>query len=281
MATIIQRGDKWRVQIRMRGVSRSATFERHSDAKAWAARVETEIRDGLQGNQSRNVFFGDILQRYLATETTKKRGKRSETYRINGILKSSLANIRVEDLRPQHFADWRDARLQQVSNDSVNRELSTLSAVCEHAMKEWSLLRENPVRKISKPKDLQQEGVKRIAVGNPASVPAGAYTQAALEKQKLWSSLQPKIVHTQNVRQALDYVIRSETEAGFVYRTDAALKPHAVNIVASIPTEKPVAYPIALTQSSKAANEAQRFVNYVLSDEGQRVLQRYGFSAAK
>ena len=39
--------------------------------------------------------------------------------------------------------------------------------------------------KISKPKDLQQEGVKRIAVGNPASVPAGAYTQAALEKQKL------------------------------------------------------------------------------------------------
>ena len=61
MATIIQRGDKWRVQIRMRGVSRSATFKRHSDAKAWAARVETEIRDGLQGNQSRNVFFGDIL----------------------------------------------------------------------------------------------------------------------------------------------------------------------------------------------------------------------------
>ena len=151
MATIIQRGDKWRVQIRMRGVSRSATFERHSDAKAWAARVETEIRDGLQGNQSRNVFFGDILQRYLETETIKKRGSRSETYRINGILKSSLSHIRLENLRPQDFADWRDERLQQVSTDSVIRELSTLSAVCEHAMKEWGLLRENPVRKISKP----------------------------------------------------------------------------------------------------------------------------------
>ena len=135
--------------------------------------------------------------------------------------------------------------------------------------------------KIKQPKDLQQEGVKRIAVGNPASVPAGAYTQAALEKQKLWDSLKPKIVQTQNVRQALDYVIRSETEAGFVYRTDAALKPHAVNIVATVPTEKPVAYPIALTQSSKAANEAQRFVNYVLSANGQTVLRRYGFSAAK
>ena len=139
----------------------------------------------------------------------------------------------------------------------------------------------NSSLKIAQPKDLLQNDVKRIAVGNPASVPAGAYTQAALEKQKLWDSLKPKIVQTQNVRQALDYVIRSETEAGFVYRTDAALKPHAVNIVATVPTEKPVAYPIALTQSSKVANEAQRFVNYVLSAEGQRVLQRYGFSAAK
>ena len=139
----------------------------------------------------------------------------------------------------------------------------------------------NSSLKITQPKDLLQNDVKRIAVGNPASVPAGAYTQAALEKQKLWDSLKPKVVNTQNVRQALDYVIRSETEAGFVYRTDAALKPHAVNIVATVATEKPVAYPIALTQSSKAANEAQRFVNYVLSAEGQRVLQRYGFSAAK
>ena len=139
----------------------------------------------------------------------------------------------------------------------------------------------NSSLKITQPKDLLQNDVKRIAVGNPASVPAGVYTQAALEKQKLWDSLKPKVVNTQNVRQALDYVIRSETEAGFVYRTDAALKPHAVNIVATVATEKPVAYPIALTQSSKAANEAQRFVNYVLSAEGQRVLQRYGFSAAK
>ncbi|UYP52476.1 hypothetical protein [Neisseria gonorrhoeae] len=39
---------------------------------------------------------------------------------------------------------------------SVGRELTTLSAVCEHAMKEWGLLRENPVRKISKPKKAGQ-----------------------------------------------------------------------------------------------------------------------------
>ncbi|MDO4693648.1 MAG: site-specific integrase [Eikenella sp.] len=152
MATIIQRGGKWRVQIRMKGVSRSATFERASDAKAWAARVESQIMDGIHGNVPRNTVFADIAQRYLKEVTPSKRGAREESYRIGRILHTPLANVQLADLRAQDFADWRDQRLQEVSPSSVGRELSTLSAICEHALKEWGLLRENPVRKISKPK---------------------------------------------------------------------------------------------------------------------------------
>ena len=152
MATITQRNGKWRVQIRMKGVSRSATFERAADARAWAARVESQIMDGIQGNAPRNTVFGDIVQRYMREITPSKRGAQSESYRIGRMLKTPLANVQLADLRPQDFADWRDRRLKEVSPDSVGRELTTLSAICEHAMKEWGLLRENPVRKISKPK---------------------------------------------------------------------------------------------------------------------------------
>lgn len=152
MATIIQRNGKWRVQIRMKGVSRSATFERATDARAWAARVESQIMDGIQGNAPRNTVFADIAQRYLKEVTPSKRGAREESYRIGRVLKTPIANVQLADLRPQDFADWRDQRLQEVSPTSVGRELTTLSAICEHAMKEWGLLRENPVRKISKPK---------------------------------------------------------------------------------------------------------------------------------
>lgn len=152
MATITQRNGKWRVQIRMKGVSRSATFERASDAKAWAARIESQIMDGIQGNAPRNTIFADLIRRYLSEVTPSKRGAREESYRIGRALKTPLAKVRLADLRPQDFADWRDQRLQEVSPTSVGRELTTLSAVCEHAMKEWGLLRENPVRKISKPK---------------------------------------------------------------------------------------------------------------------------------
>ena len=152
MATIIQRGDKWRVQIRLRGVMRSKTFERHGDAKAWAARMESMIHDGIQGNAPRHLAFKDIAARYLKEVTPQKRGSREEAYRIGRILQSNLAFVPVPDLRPQDFADWRDHRLKEVSSATVNRELTTISAICNHVLKEWGLLNDNPVLKISKPK---------------------------------------------------------------------------------------------------------------------------------
>ena len=93
MATIVQRGNKWRVQIRLRGVTRSNTFERHADAKAWAARTESQILDGLQGNASRNKTFGDIAQRYLEEVTPQKRGQREESYRIGRILQAEPTRV--------------------------------------------------------------------------------------------------------------------------------------------------------------------------------------------
>ncbi|MDK4688337.1 molybdate ABC transporter substrate-binding protein [Kingella negevensis] len=126
--------------------------------------------------------------------------------------------------------------------------------------------------------DLRQANVKRIAVGKPESVPAGAYAKAALEKNNLFNQLNNKYIYTQNVRQALDYVFRGEVDAGFVYRTDAQLKQFALNITGEVPTVQPVIYPIATTTRSQHAAEAKRFTDFVLSPEAQSVLQRYGFS---
>lgn len=152
MATFTQRSGKWRAQIRLRGVVKSATFERYQDAKAWASREESRILDNIQGNAPRNMVFADIVTRYLNEVTPSKRGSREENYRIKRVLSTDIAGVPLTELKPNHFAQWRDDRLKQVSADSVIRELTTLSAICEHAMKEWGLLHENPVRKISKPK---------------------------------------------------------------------------------------------------------------------------------
>ncbi len=62
-----------------------------------------------------------------------------------------------------------------------------------------------------------------MAVGNPATVPAGRYTKEALVKAGLWDTLSPKFILAESVRQVLDYVSRGEVDAGLVYSTDAAI----------------------------------------------------------
>lgn len=117
-----------------------------------------------------------------------------------------------------------------------------------------------------------------IAVGNPDSVPAGRYAKEALDAAKLWQTLQPQIVPTQNVRAALDYVSRGEAQAGFVYATDAATQKDKVHVAMTVATATPIRYPLAVTSKSAHADPARAFVDFVVSPSGQAVLARYGFS---
>lgn len=131
--------------------------------------------------------------------------------------------------------------------------------------------------KIAAPTDLTRADIKRVAYGNPSSVPVGRYTRGALEAQGLWSAIEAKGVPAQNVRQALDYVARGEVDAGFVFATDAAVMPEKVKVATRVPTPTPVTYPIAVTTHGKQGLQANAFVQYVLSPEGQATLARYGF----
>lgn len=125
--------------------------------------------------------------------------------------------------------------------------------------------------------DLGQPGVQRIAIGNPASVPVGRYTRHALEAAGLWATLEAKTVSATNVRQALDYVARGEVEAGFVYATDAALLKDKVKVAFEVPLDVAISYPIAATSASANAEEAGRFIAFVLSPAGQAILAKFGF----
>lgn len=125
--------------------------------------------------------------------------------------------------------------------------------------------------------DLGQAAIKRVAVGNPASVPVGRYAKRALEAANLWSMVEAKMVGAQSVRQALDYVARGEVEAGFVYATDAAVMKDKVRIALEVPLDVVITYPIATISGSAHGDEARQFVAYVLSPAGQAILGRHGF----
>ena len=70
---------------------------------------------------------------------------------------------------------------------------------------------------------------------------------------------------------------RGEVDAGFVYATDAAVMKDKVRVAFEVPLDVAIAYPIARTVGSTNAEEAQRFVAFVLSPTGQAILGKYGF----
>lgn len=127
--------------------------------------------------------------------------------------------------------------------------------------------------------DLSGAAVKRLAIGNPKTVPAGQYAEQALTRLGLWQQLQPRLVLAEDVRQVLDYVARGEVEAGLVYASDVGAVDSRVRIVTRAPADShdPILYPIAVVRASKQREAAQAFIDVVVSDEGQRSLEKYGF----
>jgi len=123
---------------------------------------------------------------------------------------------------------------------------------------------------------LVDPSVRRIAIGLPASVPVGRYSQAALAAAGLWPAVQARMIGAHSVRQALDYVARAEVDAAFVYRTDAALLADRVRIAFTVPTT-PVRYPIAAIADSRRGAEARQFIAFVVSPIGQGLLAKHGF----
>jgi len=121
-------------------------------------------------------------------------------------------------------------------------------------------------------------GVKRLALADPASVPAGLYAKAWLEKAGVWKELEARVVPTLDVRAALSAVEASRVDAAVVYATDAALSKR-VRVVLTVPeAEGPrVVYPAAALSQGKSSEAGRAFVRFLQGEAARAVFERYGF----
>jgi molybdate transport system substrate-binding protein len=120
-------------------------------------------------------------------------------------------------------------------------------------------------------------GGKRIALANPAAVPAGKYAKAALTSLGAWKALEGQVAAAENVRAALVFVARGETPLGVVYRTDA-LAESQVRIVDAFPagTHPAIVYPLVKLRRS-ATPAADAFAEYLASPAARAIFGRFGF----
>ncbi|MCL4394229.1 MAG: molybdate ABC transporter substrate-binding protein [Chloroflexi bacterium] len=135
-------------------------------------------------------------------------------------------------------------------------------------------------------KDLSKAGTKLIVAAS--SVPVGNYTLQALDKLSAdptyGSDFKAKVLaqvvsNETDVKAVVTKVGLGEGDAGVVYTTDAKVAADKLTTIA-IPEQYNVVatYPIAVLKSSPNASLALKFVDYVLSSDGQAVLAKYGFA---
>lgn len=131
------------------------------------------------------------------------------------------------------------------------------------------------------PDALASANVRRIAIGEPATVPAGTYTRQYLDSAGLWAQLSGKLVPLDNVRAVLAAVEAGNADAGFVYRTDALLSKK-VRIALAVPLDAGprITYPAAALRDAKSPAAAARFVAFLAGPEAQTVFARHGFLPA-
>lgn len=125
------------------------------------------------------------------------------------------------------------------------------------------------------------EHAETIALGDPASVPAGQYAQEALTSLGIWDKIQDKVSFGTNVTEVLNQVAASSADAGIVYATDAASMADQVEVVAEAPKgslAKKVIYPVAVVKESAHETEAKNFVEFLKSEEAMKVFEAYGFT---
>ena len=130
-------------------------------------------------------------------------------------------------------------------------------------------------------KDLTSDDVKKVAIGEPKSVPAGKYAQEVLTSLKIFDLIKPKVVFAKDVRQVLSYVETGNADVGMVYMTDAKLS-NSVKIVVTAPAKShsPVVYPVAVIKDSKNILAAKDFVQFLSSDSAGDIFVKYGFNKA-
>lgn len=147
----------WQVQIRRKGYpTQTSTFDKKSDAEAWARNVEGEMDKGefKDRRNAQSTTLYEVLQRYLEREAPKLKSKESVEFRIEAFKAHKIAKYSMTALTPTVIQTWIEERLKdKVSGSTVNRELSVLRSAIKKGILSYELNIDNPVHAVHRPKE--------------------------------------------------------------------------------------------------------------------------------
>lgn len=125
---------------------------------------------------------------------------------------------------------------------------------------------------------LTNQDIKKIAIGNPDLVPAGAYGKEALENADIYTQIEERLVLAKDVRQVLTYVETQNVDAGIVYASDIKTSKkikHTYKINDELHGD--IVYPIAQIKSTKHPQESKKLFQYLQSNKSKVIYKSHGF----
>lgn len=128
--------------------------------------------------------------------------------------------------------------------------------------------------------DLKKDTIKLIAIGNPETTPGGRYAMQAFKAAHIDAANQSKLVYGSDIRQVRSYVAGNEVDAAVVFSTDSNVDN--IKIAYHIPEKmhQKIVYPAAVVSDSKNPQLAKRFIDFLISRNGRKIMSSYGFKRA-
>lgn len=201
--------------------------------------------------------------------------KSGDTIRFNFAASSTLARQIAEGAPADLFISADEEKMDQLQKQeliSIDTRCTLLSNTLVIAVPADETV------SITSPRDLASRAVRRIAMAEPGSVPAGIYARRYLQKIGVWNRIRDRIVPTENVRATLSAVESGNVDAGIVYRTDALISRKIKVAVEIGRKEGPViSYPFAVLKAASEPAAARRFLDYLSSPAALEIFARYGF----
>lgn len=156
----------------------------------------------------------------------------------------------------------------------------------EYAQGKLSLWISNTVKLTTDPKQaklkiLQDPSIHKIAIGNPAHAPYGKAAVAAMKSERIYESIQGKLVQGENIAQTAHFVETGAADAGLIslsFTRSPALRDRGIAIEVPVQDYPPIKQSAIILKSSSQKDAALKFRSFILGEDGKNILKKYGYS---
>lgn len=218
------------------------------------------------------ISLTDVLTAIAKEYANAGRGAVRFNFGASNILARQIVQGAPVDL----FISADDAQMDVVARDGLLKDGTRIALLGNQLA---VVVPSDRPRTFSSIAQIADPAFRRIAIGDPAAVPAGVYAKQYLEKEGLWTAVQARIVPTGSVRAALAAVESGAADAAIVYRTDARVALRAtVALVVPVERGPRIVYPAAIMRTSKNGEEAARFLGFLRGAVAARIFERFGFT---